>query len=461
MLDRSILCALGYDEHGEKITASFGVLVDKQTALVALAPLLGCNEIRVHNFNDDAKVADGFVGLDVSSGLALLRVPEFGAKPYSGPIEALPPELPETLVGVLVADQVAVGAPGIGFEAFTTKGLIECYDYNPLILLHKRPQTIFAGSVILGSPNSIIGIVTTPINPYTVGISAIADYKSMVRWDKPVQGDRLQEYAEGNIAKAMLLTYQAQNLSHNDQPKAQELIERAAELDPANPMIWYLQGEYLSSQEKYQAAILAYLKAVELGANWGNLWYALGYSQFKQGDIQAATASLEFAIEHDIYHPAALGLLAMLRYSDSRFNAGFDLALRASAIENDNLTHILTLRKCNERIERWGEMMPYWYRYMRSTNSRDVDLWRDYISGFMGAFEYRVMTREAERGLELIGEQDFLLAAIAWRRLLDQQFDDAIDLATRALEINPENRLADNVLNNARDPIILGEDGED
>lgn len=462
MLDRAFVCALSLDENGEFISAAFGIMIDDETMLTALAPLLDGAEIQVHNFQDDPRDAEGFVAFDPQSGLALLRITDLNAEPFTGEIVALPAVIPETLPAALVMDMAVGDAPGIGFEAFTTKGQLDRKEYSPLVLLHKRPRSIYAGTVILGAPNTIVGIVTTPINPYTVGVSALTDYKSMTRIEPPVRADKLIDLAADNTSKAILLTHQAQNRLFRDQHRETlALIARALELDPANTTTWYIQGECFSKQQDYQSALESYSKAIGQGGDWGNLWYALGYAQFMTGDIPSATASLENAVERDVYHPAALGLLAMLMHSDSRFNAGFDFAIRACAIENDNLDHLTTLRKCNERIERWDEMMPYWYRYMRSTNSRDVDLWRDYISGFMGAVEYHVMTREAERGLKLIGEQDFLLAAIAWRRLLDQQFDDAIDLATRALELNPESKLAAHVLENARDPIILGEDGED
>ena len=67
---------------------------------------------------------------------------------------------------------------------------------------------------------------------------------------------------------------------NDDNLVAQELFRRLSTLKPdaKSPRGWFIKGIALSEQERYDEAIQAYSKAIEINPNYAEAWVNKGYA---------------------------------------------------------------------------------------------------------------------------------------------------------------------------------------
>ena len=78
--------------------------------------------------------------------------------------------------------------------------------------------------------------------------------------------------------------------------KAEQAIQKAIDINPKNPRIWYEMGQARLSQKKYQESYDAFKRALDLNPNVNLSWWFLSNAAYQMGSYQEAVFDAEKAI---------------------------------------------------------------------------------------------------------------------------------------------------------------------
>jgi TolB-like protein/DNA-binding winged helix-turn-helix (wHTH) protein/Tfp pilus assembly protein PilF len=84
--------------------------------------------------------------------------------------------------------------------------------------------------------------------------------------------------------------------AETDITRAQELIGRALEASPRNPLAHYAKGLLLRAQHRYEDAVPEYEAAIAFNRNWASAYADLGWCKFFAGSTEDATPLMERAV---------------------------------------------------------------------------------------------------------------------------------------------------------------------
>ena len=345
--------------------------------------------------------------------------------------------------GVTAIDKLPEGY-GIAYQAWTTRGM--------------------SGSPVVDTAGKVVAVHGRS----DVEITKLAEIKGFQKpqlqalddEEAPERGARIGTFKWGipinlylaNIPETEVVAtlsakdYYDQGRELKDSEKYNEAIaayDKAIELDPDYTYAWYSRGISLDDLERYEEAIASYDKALELDPDYTYAWYNRGISLGKLDRDEDALESYDKALELDpdytyAWHGRGYSLGKLKRYEEA-------IASYDKAIELDpDYTYAWYGRGYSlDELERYeGAIASY---------DKALELDPDYTYAW---YNRGISLRKLERYEEAIASYDKAIKldpdyALAWNNKgyaleLLERYDEALESYNKALELDPNHIKAKN-----------------
>ncbi|MDR1172906.1 MAG: tetratricopeptide repeat protein [Bacteroidales bacterium] len=228
----------------------------------------------------------------------------------------------------------------------------------------------------------------------------------------------------------------ADSLSAQPQ-KAVEILNRALATDPDSEELLKVRAEAYESLKQYDQSVADYKRLTQLSPDEENLWYLLGHSQYKNGQLTDALKSLNRATRlNPKYLPAfhaRIQVLLQLNQNDAA------LKVSDSTLQIGETAKTYYLQgEVYSRLKSWQKAG---WAYDKATK---ID--KGYINAYIALANIAANTNKSQETLEAaesaLGiDPDSKEALIARSRgfALSKNYTDAIDDVSYAIKLDPDN----------------------
>lgn len=429
-------------ESEEAVDGSFGLVVRDEVVLLPLARLLRGESVMVKAACCEERTATGVYAFDARAGLALVAVPGLEAPPWTGGYGDLASPAPDAVTARVGFPFEIAGSLGIGTSTLTVMRDREDPLRGRRLRLDHPFQVFGAGAIVMDDDGRPVAISTEWAGnnkSWAVPIAGFLDAHLETQLDdsRLVRFDKLIDNAPDNRAKSIMLTLRA-----GSEPGQLVLLDIAIDLEPGNAVAHYHRGVALDTIGDKPDSIEALERSVEIDDQWSESWYSLGLVQLTSGDPSAAVESFGRSAELDDTHADAHAMRGVAHMHAGRADLGLEPMRRAIEIEPDREQFAANLALAYEKAGRGDESYKAW-EALAAADPGNRRGHREYCRTLAVGGQFERLATVAAGGIERFGENADDLAYQAFASgALSETTDEALRLARRALELDPDHEFA-------------------
>ena len=424
------------------VDGSFGLVVRDEVVLLPLARLLRGESVMVKAACCEERPATGVYAFDARAGLALVAVPGLEAPPWTGGYGDLASPAPDAVTARVGFPFEIAGSLGIGTSTLTVMRDREDPLRGRRLRLDHPFQVFGAGAIVMDDDGRPVAISTEWAGnnkSWAVPIAGFLDAHLETQLDdsRLVRFDKLIDNAPDDRAKSIMLTLRA-----GSEPGQLVLLDIAIDLEPGNAVAHYHRGVALDTIGDKPDSIEALERSVEIDDQWSESWYSLGLVRLTSGDPQPAGEDFARAMELDDTHADAHAMRGVAHMHAGRADLGLEPMRRAIEIEPDREQFAANLALAYEKAGRGDESYKAWESLAAADPGNRRGHW-EYCRTLAVGGQFERLATVAAGGIERFGENADDLAYQAFASgALSESTDEALRLARRALELDPDHEFA-------------------
>lgn len=426
----------------ETVDGSFGLVVRDEVVLVPLARLLRGKSVVVKAACCEERPATGVYAFDARAGLALVAVPGLQAPPWTGGYDDLASPAPDAVTARVGFPFEIAGSLGIGTSTLTVMRDRDDPLRGRRLRLDHPYQVFGAGAIVIGDDGRPVAISTEWAGnnkSWAVPIAGFLDAHLETQLDDStlVSFDKLIDNAPDDRSKSIMLTLLAKS-----EPDKLALLDIAIDLEPGNALAHYHRGVALDTMGDKPESIEALERSVEIDDQWSESWYSLGLVRLTSGDPSVAVDSFRRSVELDDTHADAHAMRGVAHMHAGRADLGLEPMRRAIEIEPEREQFAANLALAYEKAGRGDEAYKAWEALAAADPGNRRGHW-EYCRTLAVGGQFERLATVAAGGVERFGENADDLAYQAFASgALSESTDEALRLARRALELDPDHEFA-------------------
>lgn len=426
----------------ETVDGSFGLVVRDEVVLVPLARLLRGKSVVVKAACCEERPATGVYAFDARAGLALVAVPGLQAPPWTSGYADLASPAPDAVTARVGFPFEIASSLGIGTSTLTVMRDRDDPLRGRRLRLDHPFQVFGAGAIIMDDDRRPVAISTEWAGnnkSWAVPIAGFLDAHLETQLDDStlVPFDKLIDNAPDDRAKSIMLTLLAKS-----EPDRLALLDLAIDLELGNALAHYHRGVALDTIGDKPDSIEALERSVEIDDQWSETWYSLGLVRLTSGDPQPAGEDFARATELDATHADAHAMRGVAHMHAGRADLGLEPMRRAIEIEPEREQFAANLALAYEKAGRGDEAYKAWEALAAADPGNRRGHW-EYCRTLAVGGQFERLATVAAGGVERFGENADDLAYQAFASgALSASTDEALRLARRALELDPDHEFA-------------------